>query len=172
VLQDFVTTLSPVDQKDLEVFTGKIAEWEKVLHSRPDYKIHSVGWGIVSSKKLVEEYRREDLEQLTEPSQYLRMGFAHYDMKQYAEALVVFKLFEKKFESNTAQRGLALIWQGHMLDLLGKREEALTRYTIVAGMNLTNQWQHGQYGLSYELSPYAKERIETPFKRIENQITD
>jgi proline iminopeptidase len=172
VLRDFVTTLSPVDQNNLEVFRGKIAEWDKMLHSRPDYKIQSVGWGIVSSKKLVEEYRREDLEQLTEPSQYLRMGFAHYDMKQYGEALFIFELFEKKFGSDTAICCMALIWQGHMHDLLGEREEALVRYKIVAALNSKYRVQHGQYNLSYELSPYAKERMETPFKRIENQNVD
>jgi hypothetical protein len=86
--------------------------------------------------------------------------------------LFIFELFEKKYGSDAGQRGLALLWQGHMLDLLGEREEAVSRYAIVAGMNLTNRWQHGQYGLSYELSPYAKERTETPFKRIENQVAD
>jgi proline iminopeptidase len=172
VLQDFITKLPPVNDRDLELFRGKIAEWEKAFRSRPDYLIQSLGWGIVSSKKLVEEYQRASLEKLTTPSQILRMGFAQYDMKQYSEALFIFELLEKKFGSDTVQRGLALIWQGHMLDLLGKREDALIRYNIVVGMNHTHEWQHGQYGLSYKLSPYAKERMVTPFKRLENRTVD
>jgi hypothetical protein len=27
-------------------------------------------------------------------------------------------------------------------------------------MNLSDTWSHGQYGLKYELSPYARERLE------------
>jgi tetratricopeptide (TPR) repeat protein len=100
------------------------------------------------------------------------MGFAHYDMERYAEALYIFEQFEKKFGSNATQRGLSLIWQGHMLDVLGRREEAIARYRIVAELNLSSRRQHSQYGLSYELSPYAKERMQTPFKRVENQSTD
>jgi hypothetical protein len=65
-----------------------------------------------------------------------------------------------------------LIWQGHMLDLLGKRKEALACYTQVADMNIDESWQHSQYGLAYKVSPYARERMKTPFKRIENKDKD
>ena len=172
VLKDFVTTLSPVSEADLDSFKARTAEWDKALRSRPDFKIRALGWGMTSSKKLVEEYKREHLDQLTQTSQYLRMGFAHYDMEQYAEALYIFEQLEKRFGSNKAERALGLIWQGHMLDVLGKREEAVARYKIVAELSISVQWQHDQYGLSYELSPYAKERMQTPFKRVENQSTD
>jgi len=59
-----------------------------------------------------------------------------------------------------------------MLDLLGKRPEALARYRTAAEMDLSDTWSHGQYGLKYELSPYARERLKTPFKRIENGSLD
>lgn len=39
-------------------------------------------------------------------------------------------------------------------------------------MNILDSWQHDQYGLRYKVSPYAKERIKEPFKRIENQDPD
>jgi hypothetical protein len=59
-----------------------------------------------------------------------------------------------------------------MLDLLGKRKEALACYTQVADMNIDESWQHSQYGLTYKISPYARERMKTPFKRIENKNKD
>jgi len=31
---------------------------------------------------------------------------------------------------------------------------------------------HGQYGMRYELSPYARERLKTPFQRVENSGID
>lgn len=55
-----------------------------------------------------------------------------------------------------------------MLDLMGKSLEAIARYRTDAEMRLADTWSHSQYGLKYALSPYAKERQKTPFKRIEN----
>jgi len=60
-------------------------------------------------------------------------------------------------------------WQCHILDLSGKRDEAIARYKKVVYMNLNDLWKHDQYGLRYKLSPYAKERMVTPFKRVENK---
>ena len=91
------------------------------------------------------------------------------DLEQYSEALYVFEQMEKVSGSNLKNQALALIWQGHILDLSGKREEGIARYKKVADMNLNDQWQHSQYGLRYELSPYAKERMASPFQRIENR---
>jgi len=59
-----------------------------------------------------------------------------------------------------------------MLDLLGRRDEAVSRYGQASEMNLDDSWMHGQYGLEYSLSPYAKERMNEPFQRIDNRTTD
>ncbi len=75
-------------------------------------------------------------------------------------------------QEEKTHEALALIWQGHMLDLLGRREAALKRYSQAADMNLEHTWMHGQYGLKYSLSPYARERMKTPFKRIDNRDPD
>ena len=59
-----------------------------------------------------------------------------------------------------------------MLDLMKKREDAISRYKKVVAMNLDFSPSHGQYGLRYEVTPYARERIKSPFKRIENRTID
>ena len=69
-------------------------------------------------------------------------------------------------------RPLAIIWQGHVLDLLGKREAAIARYQQVADMGMENRQRHEQYGLVYTPSPYAGERMTTPFIRLENRNDD
>lgn len=71
--------------------------------------------------------------------------------------------------ADRSREALALIWQGHMLDLLERREEARERYRRVAEMNLDDGVMHSQYGLTYAYSPYAAERLEVPFQRIENR---
>lgn len=169
VLEEFITTLPEIDEKALAAYQAQLIAWEKNFKARPQSKIRQVSWGIFSSKKLAAEYRREWLAQLNDYTDYLRIGFALYDLKQYSEALYVFEQMAKVFGSNLKHQALALIWQGHILDLSGKREEAIARYKKVADMNLNDQWQHSQYGLRYKLSPYAKERMASPFQRIENR---
>jgi hypothetical protein len=67
---------------------------------------------------------------------------------------------------------VAVIWQGHMLDLLERREDAMTCYEKAADMGLDETMTHSQFDLTYELSPWARERMENPFQRVENQEKD
>jgi len=77
-----------------------------------------------------------------------------------------------KKKGHKEHMALSMIWQGHVLDLLGKRKEAIALYKQVAEMNIDEVWQHSQYGLKYAISPYARDRMKTPFKRIENEEKD
>jgi tetratricopeptide (TPR) repeat protein len=102
-----------------------------------------------------------------DPMFFLKTGFAFYDQKRYADALTAFQRIETSEEAIQDDRAVALIWQGHMLDLLGRREEAIAQYRKVADMQLESGVRHEQYGLSYEYTPYARERMNTPFARME-----
>jgi tetratricopeptide (TPR) repeat protein len=93
-------------------------------------------------------------------------------VERYADALNVYERMEARFGADPKIKVFALIWQGQMLDLLGKRAEAVKRYRKAADLNITDTWSYGQYGLKYRLSPYASERLKTPFKRIENSSMD
>jgi len=77
---------------------------------------------------------------------------------------------EKKQDED--RKAVALIWQGHMLDLMGKRREAVALYKKVVEMNITSTWTHSQYGLEYTYPHYARERMKTPFVRVENKEKD
>jgi hypothetical protein len=67
---------------------------------------------------------------------------------------------------------VALIWQGHMLDLLDRRDEAVARYRKAAGLDVPGEQRHDQYGLAYYPSTYARQRMDSPFVRVENLIAD
>jgi proline iminopeptidase len=174
VLKDFMKNLPEVSEDEVVAYKTTLGTWEKEQQSSPDKILGSFGWGWNSSQKLAEKYSREWLEMFEELRSYMRTGFALYDVENYEEALFVFERMqwvavEKKEKTYEA---VALIWQGHMLDLLGRREEAVSRYGQAAEMNLEDTWMHGQYGLKYEISPYAKERMAEPFLRIDNSTTD
>lgn len=134
--------------------------------------INRMGWGRKSGQEIAVQYSQGWLQQVTDPAALQRIGFALYDAARYEDALAVFEKIETGAGDNSNRRAAALIWQGHMLDLLGRRSEAIVRYSQVAGMGLTAQKVYAQYGLSVKLSPYAQERTATPFVRVENSSDD
>jgi len=142
------------------------------MRGRPDVIIGGAGWGIRSSREITAKYTQEWLERFSQWRQFLRVGFALYDCEKYSDALAVFERLEAKLDSQPGSRALGLLWQGHMLDLMGRRLEALARYQKVAEMDISDSMKHSQYGLDYELSHFARERLKTPFKRIENRSSD
>jgi proline iminopeptidase len=171
-LESFLKGLPEVDEAALAGYAGFLRGFVEEMKSRPDIVVDTMGWGIHSSRKLAAEYSPEWLETFDGSRYFMRVGFALYDVERYAEALGVFERIEAKFAEDPKMKAFGLIWQGHMLDLLGKRAEAVVRYRRAAGMNVTDSWMHGQYGMRYELSPYAGERLKTPFKRVENTSID
>ena len=171
VLKGFVLSLPEVSDADLATWEKYLAEWKKEIEEQPVGMLESYDWDYESYKKLVKEYSREWLKKLTHPDDLLKTGFALYDFEDYEEALLVFKrLCEIALEKeDKVHVVMALIWQGHMLDLLGRRDEAIAVYKKVVDMNVTGRYQHSNYGMIYSPSAYAAKRIKEPFQRIENR---
>lgn len=82
-----------------------------------------------------------------------------YDGKYYTEALDLIAPLEK-----SEWRFMALVWQGHLLDLLGRRAEAVTRYEEALKMPGSPSMQHGQYNMTIN-KKWVEERLKTPFER-------
>jgi proline iminopeptidase len=171
-LKSFLKGLKPVDEAALADYRRFLRSWVEEMESRPDIAVDRMGWGIFSSRELAARYSPEWLETLDGSRYFMRVGFALYDVERYDDALAVFERIETRFGDDQKMKAFGLIWQGHMLDLLGRRPEALARYQRAAALNVSESWMHGQYGLKYELSPYARERLKTPFKRVENTAVD
>jgi proline iminopeptidase len=174
VLKDFLKNLPEASDDEVSAYKTTLETWEKEQQSSPDRILGSLGWGWHSSQKLAKNYSREWLEMFDQIRSFLRIGFALYDVENYEEALFVFERMQwvASEEKEQTYEAVALIWQGHMLDLLGRRDEAVSRYGQAAEMNLEDTWMHGQYDMKYSLSPYARERMKEPFQRIDNRTTD
>jgi tetratricopeptide (TPR) repeat protein len=171
-LKDFISNLPKTDENKLNKYSGYLKQREAKIEADPRTIIRRLNWGLASSKKLTESYNREWLKTINDFSQYQRTGFALYDMDNYKEALFVFEQLAKISAEEPKKVAFSLIWQGHMLDLMGNRDEAIKRYSRACDMNLDDLWSHGQYNLQYKLSPYAKERMVKPFVKIENSTFD
>jgi len=82
-----------------------------------------------------------------------------YDGKYYQEALDVMTKLEK-----TDWHFAALVWQGHLLDLLGRRPEAVARYEEARKVPGSPNMQHSQYNMTID-KPWVEARLKTPFER-------
>ena len=171
VLGGFVRGLAAPAPDALSAFKTAAAKRLAEVKAPADEFLEAYGWGRESNVRLAKDYRPEWLAKVAEPTGFLKIAFALYDVERYAEALAI---FEKMGEAIRVKGGgpyeaVALIWQGHMLDLLGRRSEAIARYEAAAAMNVEGTFSHSQFGMRYAPSAWAAERIKEPFKRIENQ---
>lgn len=171
-LQDFIQNLPKISESELSRWKKYLIKWKEEWKKSPAYILASVGWGSKSNEKIGKLYSKDWLEQLNDPSLLLKTGMALYDIKRYEEALIVFQKMYEIAGEDKERAAQALIWQGQMLDLLGRRKEAISIYEKAVSLNVASSFKHSQFGLSYKPSIYAAERIKKPFKRIENRQKD
>lgn len=93
-----------------------------------------------------------------------KLGLMLFDGKQYDESL---EAFQRSAESDDVMWSFAsLVWQGHVLDLQGKREEAVKCYREALSKPKKPAMRHEQYGINLS-EAWVQERIKQPFKRDE-----
>jgi proline iminopeptidase len=162
-IREFIGKL-PAKLSGVDQWRQQIAARQADQRRSPEYLILHSRWGQASSERIARGYSAECLPRLSDPGVLLRLGFALYDAKRYSEALVVFRRMEP-----VGDPGVALVWQGHMLDLLGQREESVATYRKALTMELGTQ--HDQYGIILS-KDYVEQRLKTPFSRARNRLAD
>jgi proline iminopeptidase len=174
-LRDFVKSLPQVSAERVSTWKQYLAGWKKQQEVSFSYVLHSTGYGRKSNERIVELYSPQWLEKLEDPDALLKTGFALYDVARYEDALAIFKKLRRVVDTGHGDKSfsaLALIWQGFILDLLGRRDEAIIVYRVVSDMKVTGEQTQDQFGLTFAPSPYAAEKINEPFKRVENKLKD
>jgi len=172
-VENFIRNLPRVSDPDIASYKNYLASWNKKrlekITAEEDY-LEKYGWGIASNRKLAKAFSRSWLSKYKDSTDFLKTGFAFYDIENYSEALFIFEKLEAFAQEKNDMRykAVALIWQGHLLDLMGQREKATSIYKKVVDMNMNDEFMNSQYNLTYQLSPYAAERMKTPFTRKEN----
>jgi hypothetical protein len=90
-----------------------------------------------------------------------KLGLLLYDGRHYPEALEAMT----RVPASDPDWGFAgLVWQGHLLDLLGRRAEAVARYQEALKVPGSPSMEHSQYGLTLDKG-WVEERLKTPFVR-------
>lgn len=170
-LRDFVAGITQAESDNMARFKAELDAWREAWMASPAYNLQVVDWGRGASESIAQAFVPSWLDETRTSTEYLRLGFALYDVERYEDARGVFAQLRTESQREGTPRTLALasIWEAHMLDLLGRRSEAVILYREVADMGLDDTQSHGQYGMRYQLSSYAVERLDTPFQRIENR---
>lgn len=123
-------------------------------------KVREMPWTGVGEAAL-EAYRRASELKIEDGDIRFKLGLLLYDGRYYQESLEV---MTKLGESDSDNRFVALVWQGHLLDLLGRRAEAVSRYQEALKVENPPTIRHSQYKLVID-KKWVEERLETPFVR-------
>jgi hypothetical protein len=101
--------------------------------------------------------------QLTSFRSWFFLGLMVYDAKHYPESL---ECFQKAAETTRDRddKFAAMVWQGQLLDLLGRREAAIALYKAAQATGSQEVIRHDQYKLQID-QKWVLERLQTPFKR-------
>ncbi|MCP4643232.1 MAG: alpha/beta fold hydrolase [bacterium] len=168
VMKAFIEKVEASDT-DISEWKQDVEEKKKAYEASPNYVLRSTGYGRAANQRIVDKFQPDWLHQIDDDI-LLKLAFALYDVKRYEDALPVFEKMVSTGEANGDQLEvvLGLLWQGHMLDLLDRRDEAVPFYSKAYDMHVYRVIRHDQFGLKYGPSAKAKERLKTPFTRVEN----
>jgi hypothetical protein len=123
-------------------------------------KIRQMPWTGVGEAAL-EAYRQAHELEIEDVDTWGKLGLLLYDGRYYEESLEAMT----RLGGNDSFWGFAaLVWQGHLLDLLGRRAEAVARYQEALKVPGAHTMRHDQYNLVIDKN-WVEERLKTPFER-------
>ncbi len=87
-----------------------------------------------------------------------------YDGLHYEQALEAFERCAESAADDPWWLFVGTVWQGHVLDILGKREEALKRYRLAIERDTGIYAVHSQYNMTIDQA-WVQQRLKTAFTR-------
>jgi tetratricopeptide (TPR) repeat protein len=106
-------------------------------------------------------FRMPGTAEIGAPFVWFKLGLLLFDGGSYPESLEAFRKSRGLAESKGDLFG-ALVWMGHMNDLLGKRAEAVACYSEALKNDTGRTLQHDQYGLRLDKA-WVEKRLSSPF---------
>jgi tetratricopeptide (TPR) repeat protein len=124
-------------------------------------KIQKLPWTGAGAAAL-EAYKQARGVKIDDNGTRVKLFLILYDGRYYNEALEIVKAVFPA--ANGDFRFVVLAWEGHLLDLLGRRTEAVTAYQEALKIPGEPSMRHGQYGMTID-KKWVEERLKTPFQR-------
>ena len=110
-------------------------------------------------------FRRAREITLSDVDAWFKLALTLYDGKFYPESLEAFQQTYMQSEDGSLDAFAALVWQGHIMDLRGRRDDALRLYQRALAIDPGGEMRHDQYGLAVDRA-WVEKRLETPFVRV------
>lgn len=126
-------------------------------------QIGSLPW-IGAGEKALEVFEKARENEMSDPGRWFKLGMTLYDGKYYEQALTAFRNVQSQAQDEPSLACAALVWQGHLLDLLERRDEALECYNKALGPSANLNMRHDQYQMKLDRQ-WVQKRIEEPFRR-------
>lgn len=127
-------------------------------------EIEKLEWSGDGEKALA-IYKKIGKREIEDEYLLYQLAVCLFDGKHYEESLKMFtKSAELGQKGNKKRVFIGLVWQGHILDLLNRREAALACYRQALDTGYDDYFQYDQYGMKVDRA-WVEERIKTPFTR-------
>ena len=155
---------SPLKEVVIEA-DGKVALAEAPTQAQRKLteEVRQMPWTGVG-KAALESYQQAREMKIHDAGFWVKLGLLLYDGRYYQEALDAMMRLADVAGDGSAWRFAAIVWQGQLLDLLGRRDEAVARYQEALKMPGSPSMSHDQYHLVLN-KQWVEERLKTPFER-------
>jgi tetratricopeptide (TPR) repeat protein len=108
-------------------------------------------------------FRNAKEKDMKDPGSWFKLGMTLFDGGYYSESFEAFDRYARFDRKDTRHFG-AVVWMGHLKDLLGEREEALRFYRLALTLDTGQTMQYSQYNMRLDRA-WVEARIKIPFKR-------
>ncbi|OHB81623.1 MAG: hypothetical protein A2Z38_11240 [Planctomycetes bacterium RBG_19FT_COMBO_48_8] len=125
--------------------------------------IQDLPW-VGAGKKALEVFEKAQENKMSNPDRWFKLGLTLYDGKYYEEALEAFRKVQTQAQDEPSLACAGLVWQGHLLDLLERRDEALKCYNDALGKSASLDMRHDQYGIRLNRE-WVQKHLKEPFRR-------
>jgi len=126
-------------------------------------KIGTLPW-VGAGPQTLDFYKEAQKHELSHSSAWFKLALILYDGKYDQPALRAFEKVEKYAQIGSNREFTSIVWQGHLLDLMGKRPEALRHYQRALPKAGTHQMRHDQYVIKIDRA-WVEQRLKEPFHR-------
>ena len=161
---EFVSS-SPLKQVRLDPNEELAMAAPAASRASPDVaaKVQALPW-TGAGKQALAVFEAAKKDNLPSANLWDKLGLTLYDGKFYSEALDAFRRAAERSKSGATPHLMALVWQGHVLDLLGRRDEAMQCYRAALQKGTGEGIRHDQYHIQVDRA-WVEQRIKEPFRR-------
>jgi tetratricopeptide (TPR) repeat protein len=117
-----------------------------------------------AGEKALDAYRRARESDYPDARGWFKIGLTLYDGRYYQQATEAFEKCQACSGSDSSLVSVAITWQGHLFDLLGRRDKAIECYKKALEQPVLPDVRHDQYKIRVNRE-WIEKHLEEPFRR-------